>query len=287
MHVDLVGGVSRTDVVDTVDGVDAGNGFLRCFGRQMKLLREAAGLTQAELGAHVGYGEAQVAAVEQGRRIPKPEMVDAVDRVVGGNGVLSAMKEEVGRAQYPGFFRQYAALESQATKLNAYSSQVVKGLLQTEGYARAVFEMWRPILDAETVEQRVAARMDRQKIFSKQPAPLMSFVIDEVVLRRPVGGRAVMRGQLEQLLLLGRDRNIEIQVMPTTCEEHAGLAGAFTLLQIGERRRIAYMEVQGESALRSDPKKVGVLESTYGTLRAQALTPRESLAFIEQLLGEQ
>nr|WP_308407759.1 Scr1 family TA system antitoxin-like transcriptional regulator [Streptomyces somaliensis] len=158
-----------TDTMGVVDGVDPGNGFLRCFGRQMKLLREAAGLTQAELGARVGYGEAQIASVEQGRRIPKPELVDAVDRVVGGNGLLSAMKGEVVKARYPGFFRQYAQLEAQATKLNAYDSHVVKGLLQTEDYARAVFEMWRPILDAETVDQRVAARMDRQKLFAKRP----------------------------------------------------------------------------------------------------------------------
>lgn len=282
--MDLVDG---TDTVDAADGVDPGNGFLRCFGRQMKLLREAAGLTQAELGAQVGYGEAQIASVEQGRRIPKPELVDAVDRAVGGGGVLSAMKGEVGKARYPGFFRRYAQLEAQATKLHAYDNHVIKGLLQTQDYALAVFEMWRPILDAETIEQRVAARMDRQKLFAKRPAPLMSFVIEEVVLRRPLGGREVMRGQLEHLLLLGHERNIEIQVMPTGREEHAGLAGTFTLLQIGDQRRMAYMEVQDESVLHSDPKKVGVLESTYGTLRAQALTPRESLAFIEQLLGEQ
>lgn len=288
MGVELVDdGVSGTDAADAVDGTDSGNGFLRCFGRQMKLLREAAGLTQAELGAQVGYGEAQIASVEQGRRIPKPELVDSVDRVVGGGGVLSAMKGEVGRARYPGFFRRYAQLEAQATKLNCYDNHVVKGLLQTEDYARAVFEMWRPILDAETVEQRIAARLDRQKLFSRRPAPLMSFVIEEVVLRRPLGGREVMRGQLEQLLLFGHERNIEIQVMPTGRDEHAGLAGAFTLLQIGDQRRMAYMEVQDESALHANSKKVGALESTYGTLRAQALTPRESLVFIEQLLGEQ
>lgn len=66
---------------------EPGSGLLRCFGRQMKLPREAAGLTQAELGALVGYGGAQIAAVEQGRRIPKPELVDAVDLAVGGRGV--------------------------------------------------------------------------------------------------------------------------------------------------------------------------------------------------------
>jgi transcriptional regulator with XRE-family HTH domain len=266
---------------------DPGSGFLRCFGRQVKLLREAAGLTQAELGANVGYGEAHIASVEQGRRIPKPEMVDAMDRAVGGRGVLVAMKGEVERARYPSFFRQYARLEAEATQLHAYTNHVVKGLLQTAEYARAVFEMWRPLLDPETVQERLAARMERQRLFSRRPMPLLSFVIEETVLRRPLGGRVVLRGQLEQLLLYGHERNIEIQVMPTKREEHAGLAGAFTLIHLGEQRRMGYVEVQSESALHSEPKKVGALESTYGILRAQALTPRESLTFIEKLLGEQ
>ncbi|MFE5404109.1 helix-turn-helix domain-containing protein [Streptomyces sp. NPDC056580] len=65
---------------------EAGGEFLRCFGRQIKLLREQGGLTQAQLGERVGYGEAQIAAVEQGRRIPKPELIDAVGRVLGARG---------------------------------------------------------------------------------------------------------------------------------------------------------------------------------------------------------
>ncbi len=81
-------------------GADSNGEFLRCFGRRMKLLREAAGLAQAQLGERVGYGEAQIAAVEQGRRIPRPELVDAVDREVGGRGVV-AMKGEVAKARYP------------------------------------------------------------------------------------------------------------------------------------------------------------------------------------------
>lgn len=238
------------------------------------------------MGAIVGYGEAQIAAVEQGRRIPKPEMVDAVDLALGARGMLIAMKEEVERARYPSFFRHYAKLEAAATQLHAYSNHVVKGLLQTEEYARAVFEMWRPLLNAGVVEERLSARMERQKLFSRQPTPLLSFVIEEAVLCRPLGRRDVLRGQLEQLLLRGHERNIEIQVMPTGCDEHAGLAGAFTLIHLGDQRRMGYVEVQSESALHSDPKKVGALESTYGVLRAQALTPKASLTFIEKLLGE-
>ncbi|WP_324789127.1 helix-turn-helix transcriptional regulator [Streptomyces sp. H51] len=265
---------------------DSSGDFLRCFGRQMKLLREAAGLTQAQLGERVGYGEAQIAAVEQGRRIPKPELIDAVDRAVGARGVLAAMKEEVAKARYPSFFRRYVQLEAEAVELHAYMNHVVKGLLQIKDYARAVFQMWRPLLSEEAIEQGVATRMERQRFFTRRPAPLLSFVIDEHVLRRPLGGREVQRGQLEQLLLYGHERNIEMQVMPLDREEHAGLAGPFTLIHLENQRRMAYVEVQGLSSLHTDPKKVSSLEATYGVLRAQALTPRESLAFIEKLLGE-
>lgn len=192
-----------------------------------------------------------------------------------------AMKGEVAKARYPSFFRRYVELEGQAVELHAYISHVIKGLLQTEEYARAVFRMWRPLLDEETIEQGVSARMERQKLFGRRPAPLLSFVIDEHVLRRPLGGREVWRGQLEQLLLYGYQRNIAIQIVPTDREEHACLAGPFTLIHSKNQRRMAYMEVQDVSALYTEPRKVSPLEATYGAPRAEALTPRESLTFVE------
>lgn len=264
---------------------DSGTAFLRCFGRQMKLLREAAGLTQAELGDRVGYGEGLVASVEQGRRIPKPEMIDAVDDVLGGGGLLRAMKEEVARARYPGFFRDAARLEAEAVELHVYDTHLVNGLLQTEEYARAVFAMRRPLLNEEVIEQRVSARLARQSIFSRKAAPLMSFVFEEAVLRRPIGGREVLRGQLEQILLCSHNRNVEIQVMPTDREDHAGLGGPFTLIETTSQRRIAYAEVASISHLFTERKPVRELEAQYGIIRAQALTPRESQSYIEKLLG--
>ncbi|MEV0181388.1 DUF5753 domain-containing protein [Streptomyces sp. NPDC050625] len=132
----------------------------------------------------------------------------------------------------------------------------------------------------------VAARLARQEIFARRPAPHFSFVIDEAVLLRPLGGDGVWRGQSEHLLLLGEKRNVEIQVMPHSRQEHAGLAGPFTLMEVKDGRRIAYTEVQGDSHVHTEREKVRELERTYGTLRAQALTPAESLALIEKLLGE-
>ncbi|MCQ4042499.1 Scr1 family TA system antitoxin-like transcriptional regulator [Streptantibioticus rubrisoli] len=265
---------------------DAGAGFLKCFGKQMKLFRELAGLTQAELAKRLNYGEDQVSSVEQGRRIPKPAFIDMVDEVLNAHGVLKAMKDEVAQVRYPAFFRDAARLEAEAVECHAYDCQVINGLLQTEEYARAVFTMRRPLLAEETIEQRVTARLARQEIFSRWPAPLMSFVIEEVLLRRPIGGESVLRGQLEQLLLIGQKRNVEIQVMPTDREDHAGLGGHLILMETAGHQRVAYVEVANVSRLLTERKMVRELEAQYGIIRAQALTPQESMTFIEKLLGE-
>lgn len=271
-----------------VDGQEqeAGAGILHVFGRQLKLCRERAGLDRAALGSRVGYSASTIASFEQGRRIPPPKFIDNADELLDAGGLLKAGKEEVARAQYPAFFRDAARLEAQAVVLHVYANQAVPGLLQTDEYARAVFTMRRPLLDAETVEQRVVARMARQEIFGRTPMPIISFVIEESVLRRPLGGRGVMRGELEQILLHGHRRNVEIQVMPTEREEHAGLSGPFTLIETTEGQRIGYAEVHKDSRLYTERKVVRELEEQYGLLRAAALSPRESLALIEKLLGE-
>ncbi|WP_351234627.1 helix-turn-helix transcriptional regulator [Streptomyces sp. NPDC002133] len=265
---------------------DSEAGFLQCFGQQLRLLRTAKGLTRAELGALLGYGEDQVASVELGRRIPKLGFIERADEVLETGGLLTVMKEEVAKARYPAFFRDAAKLEAEAVELHVYANQAVPGLLQTEEYARAVFEMWRPLLDGETVNQRVAARLVRQEIFSRRSMPTISFVIEESSLRRPLGGREVARGQLEQILLYGHRRNVEIQVMPTERQQHAGLGGPFTLIETRKARRIAYVEVNEHSRLYSERPVVRGFEERYGILRAQGLTPTDSLSFIEKLLGD-
>ncbi len=265
---------------------EPGSGVVTAFGRQLKLLRVRAGLERPEFGKRVGYAGQSVASFEQGRRIPPPGFIDRADEVLDAGGVLKALKEEVARAQYPAFFRDMARLEAEAVALHVYAAQAVPGLLQTEEYARAVFGMRRPLLDEDTVEQRVAARLARQEIFSRRPMPTLSFVIEESVLRRPIGGWAVFQGQIEQVLLYGHRRNVEIQIMPNERTEHCGLAGPFTLIESRDGRRMAYVEVQRDSSLHTDRSAVREIEEQYGILRAQALTPRESLTFVEKLLGE-
>lgn len=263
-----------------------GAGVLHVWRRQLKLFRERAGMDRAELGALTGYSASTIASFEQGRRIPPPRFIDQADEVLDAGGVLKAGKEDVARAQYPAFFRDAAGLEAKAASLHVYATKAVPGLLQTEEYARAVFAMWRPLLAEELIGQRVAARMARQEIFSRTPLPTISFVIEEFVLRRPLGGRDVMQGQLEQILLYGHRRNVEIQVMPIEREEHAGLDGPFTLIETQEGQRIAYVEAYKDSRLYTERRSVREIEEQYGILRAQALTPHESLALVEKLLGE-
>ncbi|MGA5843774.1 helix-turn-helix domain-containing protein [Streptomyces pseudogriseolus] len=259
---------------------------LRTVGRVIKMCRERAGLTQAALDAQIGYSEEQVSSVERGRRAPMEEFLDAADRVLEANNLLSALKGDVEKARFPKKVRDLAQLEAQAVELCAYANHVVHGLLQTPEYARVLYGMRRPPYSEEQVDELVVARLARQRVLDEQPAPVFSFVQEEVTLRRPLGGRMVMRKQLEHLLEVGRRRNVEIQVLPTQREDHAGLAGALQLLRLKDGHTVGHVEVQLLNRLISDPREIQILEIRYGIIRAQALTPRESLAFIEKVLGE-
>ncbi|MFC9324547.1 helix-turn-helix domain-containing protein [Kitasatospora sp. NPDC057015] len=274
------------------DDPEGATDFLRAIGKQVKLLRERAGLTQKELGDRLGYGEDQISSLERGRRTPQPEFLDAADELLGAGGLLKAAKEDVARAKakarvkHPEWFRDYARLELEAVELNFYSTLTVPGLLQTEEYARTTFTVRQPLFDEETIEQRVAARLARQQILTRWPAPMVCAVIEESVLRRLIGGPDVHQGQLKHLLYLGGLRSTTIQVLPLACEDHAGMDGPFILLTPKGRPQVAYVEVQNVSRLITDPEEVRILSARYGSIRGQALSPRESLVLIEKTLGE-
>ncbi|MDI2128211.1 helix-turn-helix domain-containing protein [Yinghuangia seranimata] len=258
--------------------------FLKGFGRQIRILRERAGFTRAQLGVRVGYSEDQITSVELGRRILKPEMLPKFDEALGAEDMLNVMRLQLEKARYPAFFRDAAKLEASAVDLRFYDTHVVNGLLQTEEYARAVFGTMRPPMDEAKLEERVASRLARQAVFARRPEPMMTFVMDESVLRRPIGGRQVLRGQLEQVLLVAQKATVEVQVLPLASEDNAGLAGPFTLTENTAGRRIGYVEVQTTSRVYTERAAVRALETKYGILRAQALTPRESQAFITGLM---
>jgi len=264
--------------------------LFRAIGRQIKAARERAGMSQKELGERVGYGEEQISSIERGRRTPQPEF--RVDELLGCGGLLAVASEDVERAKkrrrvrHPEWLRDYARLEAEAVELCYFANQAVPGVFQTEAYARAVFASRQPFFDEETIEQRVAARLARQELLSKWPPPTVSAIVQEAVLRQSFGGSAVQREQLERLAQVSRLRYVEIQVMPTISEDHAGMGGPFSLLEIKGRPRMAYLEVQHVSRLITDPEDVRVLAAKYGSIRGQALTTRESLCLIEKMLRD-
>ncbi|MBQ0987989.1 helix-turn-helix domain-containing protein [Streptomyces sp. F63] len=204
---------------------EQGAGTLCVFGRQLKRFRVRAGIERPDFGAATGYSASTIASFEQGRRVPPPRFIDKADELLDAGGVLQEMKEEVEKAQFPAFFRDVAKQEAAAVELHVFGTQAVPGLLQTEEYARCIFSMGRPLLGDAEIDQLVAARMARQEVFSRRPTPLMSFVIEEAAVLRPIGGTPVWRGQLEHILEVGHRRSVTVQVMPTRCEEHSRLAG--------------------------------------------------------------
>ncbi|MET8176505.1 helix-turn-helix domain-containing protein [Streptomyces clavifer] len=265
---------------------ESGVAVVAAVGRQIKAWREAAGMRAGEFGAAIGYGEDLVYKVEGGRRIPRPEFLDRADEVLGAGGKLAMMKGDVGEVRYPKKVRELAKLEERAVEMGLYSNHNIHGLLQTTEYARALFEMRRPAYSQDEVDRVLAARMARQTVFERSPAPALSFVQEEVTLRRPIGGTLVLRGQLERLLQAGQLRNVEIQVMPTSREDHAGMDGAVEVLKFEDGSAVGRSDGAFAGRPVSDLKQLRILELRYGMIRAQALAPRESLALIEQLLGE-
>ncbi|MFF5805563.1 helix-turn-helix domain-containing protein [Streptomyces sp. NPDC012746] len=265
---------------------EQGAAVVAALGRQLKAWREAAGMRVAEFGARIQYGEDQVRKVEAGKRIPRPEYLDRSDEVLGAGGKISAMRTDLEQVRYPKRVRDLAKMERRAVEIGAYHIHGIHGLLQTEEYARALFEMRQPAYSRDEVERYVAARMARCSIFDRDPAPALSIVQEEATLRRPIGGTMVWRRQLERLLEVGKLRNVSLQVMPLDLTVHAGMDGGIEVLKFGDGTAVGRSEGAFAGRPVSDLRQLRLLELRYGMIRAQALTPQASLAFIEQALGE-
>ncbi|WP_369261326.1 helix-turn-helix domain-containing protein [Streptomyces sp. R35] len=255
-------------------------------GRQVRLWREAAGMRVADFGRAIGYGEDQVRKVERGARIPRADFLERADEVLNAGGHLKAFKEDMEKARYPKKVRELKMLEERAVELQLYSNHNLHGLLQTPEYARALLGTWRPKLSLDELERAVAARTARRSIFEREPAPELSFVQEEVTLERPVGGTMILRRQLERLLEVAQLPNVEFQVMPTARADHPGTGGRIQVLKFGDGTGVGRTDDEFGGRPVSDPRQLRILELRYGIIRVQALSPGESLAFIERKLGD-
>lgn len=212
--------------------------------------------------------------------------MEKADEVLDAGGLVAAAWEDVKGVRYSRKAHGLAELESQAVELSSYIPHGLHGLLQTEDYARALMVTRRPALTEDELDRAVAARMARQAILERTPAPELGFVLEEVGLRRPIGGRPVLRKQLEHLLEVARLRNVDVQVMPTLRADHPGTGGRIQVLKFNDGTAVGRADNTYDSRPVSDPRQLRILELRYGAIRAEALTAKESSLFIEQVLGE-
>ncbi|MEU9335033.1 helix-turn-helix transcriptional regulator [Streptomyces sp. NPDC048290] len=260
--------------------------LIQAVARMLKTCRKESGLSVVEFADVMGYGEDMIRKLERGDRIPRPEFLDRADDVVRADGRVRWFMEDVEQARYPKRVRELKAVEDRTVEALIYSNHNIHGLLQTAEHARALFEMVQPPYSAEDVEKGVAWRMARKVIFEREPAVALSFVQEQVSLERPVGGRATQRRQLEHLLEVSQLRHVSLQIMPTDREEHAGVNGRIQVMKFADGTAVGRSDGEFYGRPIDDPKELRILELRYGMIRAQALSPRESQAFVERRLGE-
>ncbi|GAA3906573.1 helix-turn-helix transcriptional regulator [Streptomyces gulbargensis] len=254
--------------------------------RRMRLKR---GLTQDQLGALMGYTGAAISAMERLLHPVSDEMLLQLERVLGGGtGIFEEMRDLLRLERLPEQFRGYAPIEQKALALWLYANHVVHGLFQTEAYARALIAGGYPEPTPERVEELVMARMARKALFERKRVCEIELVLDESVLRRPIGSEEIMREQLLHLAECARRRNVNLQVLPLDAGlggEYAGARGDLNIVETPAHDRVTYLEIQGESMLVTDRAKVSIHTQRYAKIRAQALDPRRSLGLIEELAG--
>jgi transcriptional regulator with XRE-family HTH domain len=261
---------------------------LRTWGAVSQALREHAGYSRAEFADLVRFSKHTVESVELGRRMPDVAFVERADELLGNTGALRKSSKYVTRGDVglAAWFRQWARLERIAVSLCTYECRLVPGLLQSEAYARAVFEGTVPVAPDSRMDSFMAKRMERQRMLFERPTTPFGFIVEEHVFRRRFGDAEQMRGMFDHVLELSAPRNVTLQIVPLAAGLHACLDGPVRLLETPKGQWLAYSEGQQNGRLISDAKEVRLLRQRYDTLRSQALNAKESRCLLERLRGE-
>ncbi|MFD7321009.1 Scr1 family TA system antitoxin-like transcriptional regulator [Streptomyces sp. NPDC059875] len=252
------------------------------YGSELRRLREEAGLKQQQLGDIVFCTASLIGQIETAKKVPTREFSERLDAALMTGGLFSRLVGLVLKSQLPTWFQQYAELEARATYISTYQAQLVYGLLQTEEYARAVLATGLP----DDLEGLVAARMERQRILSREQPPMAWVILDESALHRPIGGPEVMRNQLAYLLGFRANRWLRIQVLPFAAGEHASLIGAFNSLRFEDDPDIVYTEDLIAGHMTANPDTVKEAALRYAHLQASALSVEDSAELIMRVMEE-
>ncbi|MYW64062.1 helix-turn-helix domain-containing protein [Streptomyces sp. SID8379] len=260
---------------------------MRMVADLVALFRKSAGFTQAGLARRLVVTESTVAAIEQGRRPLLPDLAAALDQLLDTKGALSVAVASLPEIdQFPLYAEQYMAHEREVIALSWYDVLAVPGILQTEECARTVLRNRVPAYDEDEIETKTAGRVQRQKILHRKTPPTLSFIVWEAALQLAYLEPRARIEQLRHLRACAELTGLALQFLPLDAPAHAGLDGAFTLLETPTHQHLAYTESQRGSQWVSDPDEVSILARKYAMLRSQALTPEHSRGLLNRLLGE-
>lgn len=270
------------------------------LGRQLEELRVKAGLTYEEAGAAIGVSHSTIRRMEAAK-VARLRLADA-EKLLRVYGVtdqqeidtfLKSVREANKRGWWhtyrdvmPDWFAAYLSLEQAARQIRAYESQIVHGLLQTEAYARALLSAGNPHAPAEATERRIALRMRRQELLRREAPPRVWVVMDETVLRWPVGGADVMRAQIEHLIEIQRLPQVTLQIMPFSNGPHPAVrAGAFQLFRFRARELpdVVYLDGLVGAVYLDKGADVVVYREALDRVSAQATPVRRTEAFLERI----
>ncbi len=262
----------------------------RFFGAKVREARKRAGMSQPELAALAGYDPSYVSKVENGAITPDQKFIDACDRVfpeMHGWFARFWAESRTWNPSYPAWFEEWVDAERQAKVVRTWQSLIIPGLLQTAGYARALFEAWQKSEDVDKVERDVVARLDRKHIFdSAAPTPLIA-VIDEMVLHRKIGDDQIMREQLKHLVEASTRPNVSLHVVPAGVGAHVGLLGAFSIADIEEGiPRVVYLETPDEGLTSGTPSAISKIVGVFERVRSEALPRGATHELIRRVVNE-
>ena len=270
------------------------------LGSQLRMLREVKGITREEAGYAIRASGSKISRMELGRVSFKERDVTDLLKLYGVDEDETATLVELAiQANSPGWwhkygdvlpdwFQVYVGLEEAASLIRLYEVQFVPGLLQTADYARAVVRLGQPGAAPEEIERKISLRMGRQELLTKPGGPRLWAIVDEAALRRPIGGKEVMRAQLEQLILATEEPQVTLQVMPFRSGGHAAEAGAFTIMRFPEPDLpdVVYLE-QLTSALYLDKRDdVEKYTEVMERLSVESESPERSVDILSGMLEE-
>jgi len=269
----------------------------RRLGAELRRRREAARVTIEAVAERLECSASKISRIETGHTTATPRDVRDMLEIYGVVGAEADELVQISReARQKGWWHPYSTvltgayvgLEAAAASVRAYEQQVVPGLLQNEEYAKAMIRAARPDITADEVERRVRVRLGRQSLLTQDDPIDVWVVLDEAVVSRPVGGDAVMRAQLQRLVVAAELPNVTVQVLPFEAGAHAGMDGTFAILGFPEPSDpdVVYAEnaTGGLFLEKSDELRKYIF--IFDHIRAAALRPEESVALLAKLAEE-